>query len=448
MFSLIVVRVREFGEVFLAWGRQAVSTLVRVSPASVGRWSRLLLVAALPLSLGGCFFLEALFYMNCAACFAAASFVQPKAGTVFAQLNVTAQIGGCTSTGPAPSPINVTCTLKGPGGFETTSTFVLNDLPGGTAIGAAYGAIILQLPASVTNFSGTYSGPTSGTLNIVDFTGTLAADTGSTIVPEAGNRLWVIRPPSALGQYEFIINFDESGVAAIPLKIKFMFVERVAANGRTFYPPLFPCTNSFAAIPAVTLPTAMALTPINLSPMATQQGCNNKSYSFAAAATVDVVEYHHAGFDHYFITPVVAEIALLDAHAPPFQDWSRTGHSFKAYVNATSPAASVATCRFFNDHFAPKSSHFYAAHGFGCEDTLALFPDWGLEDDKLFNTMLPDGTGACPTGTVPVYRLYNNGMGSAPNHRFVTSLAERQTMVNQGWTPEGNGIGVGLCAPG
>ncbi len=54
------------------------------------------------------------------------------------------------------------------------------------------------------------------------------------------------------------------------------------------------------------------------------------------------------------------EIALLDAHAPPFQDWSRTGFSFKAYVNAGAPTGSNAICRFFNDHFAPKSSHFYA----------------------------------------------------------------------------------------
>ena len=170
----------------------------------------------------------------------------------------------------------------------------------------------------------------------------------------------------------------------------------------------------------------------------------------AGATTVTVVEYHHAAFDHYFITPVVAEIALLDARAPPFEDWSRTGFSFNAYVNAGAPASSTAICRFFNDHFFPKSSHFYAAHGFGCEATLAQFPDWGLEDDKLFNTMLPDSTtGACPAGTIPVYRMYNQGMGGAPNHRFVTSLAERQKMIDQGFVAEGAGaIGVGMCVPG
>jgi hypothetical protein len=161
-----------------------------------------------------------------------------------------------------------------------------------------------------------------------------------------------------------------------------------------------------------------------------------------------VVEYYHAGFDHYFLTPVPAEIALLDARPRPFEGWSRTGFSFNAYAPATAPALSVGVCRFFNEHYWPKSSHFYAAHGFGCEATRSQFPDWGLEDDKLFNAMLPDtATGACPAGTVPVYRLYNNGLGNAPNHRFVTSLAERQNMINQGWVAEGAGIGVGMCVP-
>jgi hypothetical protein len=169
----------------------------------------------------------------------------------------------------------------------------------------------------------------------------------------------------------------------------------------------------------------------------------------AGPPLVTVVEYHHAVFDHYFITPVTAEIALLDAHAPPFQDWSRTGFSFNAYAKTGAPAGSNAICRFFNDHFAPKSSHFYAPHGLGCEATLAQFPDWRLEDDNLFDAMLPDGTsGACPAGTIPVYRLYNNGMGAAPNHRFVTSLTERQNMIDQGFVAEGAGIGVGMCVPG
>ena len=97
--------------------------------------------------------------------------------------------------------------------------------------------------------------------------------------------------------------------------------------------------------------------------------------------------------------------------------------------------------------FAPKSSHFYAPHDLGCEATLASFPEWQLEDDRLFNAMLPDAAGACPAGFLPLYRLYNNGMGGAPNHRFVISLGEQISMVNPGWIAEGPGIGVGMCVP-
>ncbi len=157
----------------------------------------------------------------------------------------------------------------------------------------------------------------------------------------------------------------------------------------------------------------------------------------------NVVEYRNSDFDHYFMTPNVSDIQLLDNKTPPFQAWSRTGRSFKAYPNAAAPAASVAVCRFFNSNFGSKSSHFFALHGFGCEDTINLFPDWTLEYENYFNTMLPDVNSACAAGTVPLYRLYNQGMGGAPNHRFVTALSDQQDMVSQGWVAEG----VTMCLP-
>ena len=43
--------------------------------------------------------------------------------------------------------------------------------------------------------------------------------------------------------------------------------------------------------------------------------------------------------------------------------------------------------------------------------------------------------GVCPIG-VKLYRLYNNAQGGAANHRYTTSLAIRQQMINQGFVPE------------
>lgn len=169
--------------------------------------------------------------------------------------------------------------------------------------------------------------------------------------------------------------------------------------------------------------------------------------SNGAPPALTVVEYHHAQFDHYFITPLPAEIALCDAGTPPCEGWVRTGHSFNAYASDDAPSASASVCRFFNDSFAPRSSHFYALHGYGCEQTLAQFPDWRLESTALFNMMVPDGAGHCPASTIPVYRLYNNGAGGAPNHRFTTDMSVRAQMIAAGWVPEGNGIGVTFCSP-
>ncbi len=168
----------------------------------------------------------------------------------------------------------------------------------------------------------------------------------------------------------------------------------------------------------------------------------------SANAPETVIEYYDSALGHYFITPLANEIALLDAHQPPFQDWSRTGFSFVAYVNGTAPIGTAPICRFFNDSFNGTSSHFYAAQGLGCEATISNFPDWQLESPALFNTPLPAVTGACPSNTVPIYRLYNNGMGGAPNHRFLTDFTERQRMIGLGWIPEGYGVGVAMCAVG
>jgi hypothetical protein len=167
------------------------------------------------------------------------------------------------------------------------------------------------------------------------------------------------------------------------------------------------------------------------------------------SSLVDVVEYYYPPYDHYFLTANPTEIALLDAKMPPFQEWVRTGYKFKMYrpdVGVGLPAKASNICRFYNDSFAPKSSHFYAAHGFGCEETLAYFPDWKLETDSAFIGVIPEENGECLQG-FPLYRVYNNGMGGAPNHRFLFDVIERNRMVSLGWIPEGYGPGVAMCGP-
>jgi hypothetical protein len=166
-----------------------------------------------------------------------------------------------------------------------------------------------------------------------------------------------------------------------------------------------------------------------------------------APALVTLVEYYNAALDHYFLTPLPGEIALCDAGVAPCAGWTRTGAAFAAYANADPAHGAVAACRFFDDAYAPKSAHFYALRGLGCEETLARFPDWRLESDDLFAMAAPSPDGACPAATRPVYRLFNGGIGGAPDHRFTIDPAIRATMIARGWIAEGYGVGVAFCAP-
>ena len=48
----------------------------------------------------------------------------------------------------------------------------------------------------------------------------------------------------------------------------------------------------------------------------------------------------------------------------------------------------------------------------------------------------------------PLYRLYNNGMGGAHNHRYTTSRATFNTMLSAGWLFEGEAMTqVFACVP-
>lgn len=156
---------------------------------------------------------------------------------------------------------------------------------------------------------------------------------------------------------------------------------------------------------------------------------------------VVALEYYHAEFDHYFVTTIDAEIAKLDDGT--LEGWTRTGRRFNAYASAAAGLSAV--CRFFSTAFGLKSSHFYTASAAECA-TVKSNPDWQFEGEVFF-VALPAADGTCAPGTAPVYRLYNDGQGGAPNHRLTIEPAVRDEMLAKKWTPEGQGIGVTMCAP-
>ena len=153
------------------------------------------------------------------------------------------------------------------------------------------------------------------------------------------------------------------------------------------------------------------------------------------------VEYHHATFDHYFVTANRDEIAKLENG--DFAGWRRTGLAFVAFERGE---AASDVCRLFSASFGSRSSHFFAADAAEC--SAAKLDGVWTDEGAVFGMLLPDAAGGCPAYGEPVYRLYNAGRDGAPNHRYVKARSVRAAMLARGWVAEGRGpLGVAMCAP-
>lgn len=155
------------------------------------------------------------------------------------------------------------------------------------------------------------------------------------------------------------------------------------------------------------------------------------------AAVMPVSEYFHKEFDHYFITSDEREQVALDSGR--FSGWVFTTPDYSSpaakygFWRTSDRAGTVPICRFFSAAFAPKSSHFYTASGDECEKVKAN-PVWTFEG--IVGYVLPTPGEACADGA-PLFRLYNNGQGGAPSHKYTTTTYEREYLATHGWSDEG-----------
>lgn len=154
------------------------------------------------------------------------------------------------------------------------------------------------------------------------------------------------------------------------------------------------------------------------------------------------IEYYNQSQDHYFMTQIQNEIAILDAGIT-IKGWTRTGQSFNVYTAAG--AATSPVCRFY---IPPDKgdSHFYGRGTVECDATAAKNPTFIDEDPQFFHVILPT-LGVCPAETIPVYRVFDNRPDA--NHRYMTDPAIRDMMVNdRHWLAEGDGPDlVVMCVP-
>jgi hypothetical protein len=160
------------------------------------------------------------------------------------------------------------------------------------------------------------------------------------------------------------------------------------------------------------------------------------------AQITPVVEYYNATLDHYFVTADPVEIGDLDAGRQ--SGWARTGLGFTAYAYSAPGANPV--CRFYIPP-ALGDSHVFTASPAECAEAQVKFPQFILESAAAFYIPLPDVvSGACPTGTIAVYRLWNGRADS--NHRYTVDPTIRDAMVRAGYVAEGYGPdAVTMCSP-
>ncbi|HSS71639.1 MAG TPA: sialidase family protein [Casimicrobiaceae bacterium] len=192
------------------------------------------------------------------------------------------------------------------------------------------------------------------------------------------------------------------------------------------------------------------LAPSNVVTVATNMATNFAGASARAPALpVTAVEYYNPSLDHYFMSALQPDIDALDTQRIP--GWRRTGFSFKVFPSQASGGSAVSpVCRFY---IPPEhgNSHFFSASPAECATVLQKtatdpnFSGYIYETANAFYIALPDMTGVCAAGTIPVYRLWNQRPDS--NHRYTTDLVIKAQMIAAGSVAEGYGSDpVDMCA--
>jgi serine protease len=166
--------------------------------------------------------------------------------------------------------------------------------------------------------------------------------------------------------------------------------------------------------------------------------------AMAPPGTVAVIEYYRPDRDHYFLSADPAEIGFLDLVLN--STWQRTGELFYAWTDPVlAPINAVPVCRFYGGGLI--DSHYFTANATECQFIIQRYPGiWSLELAAAFYVLPTDVNGACASGTLPVYRFFDNRQDA--NQRHTIDLSVRRAMINRAWVPSGYGPNnVIFCSP-
>ena len=154
---------------------------------------------------------------------------------------------------------------------------------------------------------------------------------------------------------------------------------------------------------------------------------------------VPVIEFYRADLDHYLITADPTEIAFIETFQRDI--YQRTGAVFFAYQDQfLAPPCVMPVCRFAAGGII--NSHFLSANPAECQFVQQRWAGtWNLESPSTFFIEVPDASGACRAGTIPIHRFFNNRQDA--NHRHTPDLSVKRAMINRNWIPEG----IAFCSP-
>lgn len=315
-------------------------------------------------------------------------------------------------------------------GQACTATIRFAPTTAGQQSGALWLRNTTSTPAQLVTFygRGTSAAAGSSTLGfsptVLQFDDTTMGATSASVRLELQNRGAIAITPSALvlngpAAYEF----DGNGDCAVGRPIP--------AGGSCHLDMIFTpqAAGSRIANLNVDAPQLASLAILRLT------GNGVPAVVSTTPAAVDIVEFHHATLDHYFLTAEGAEIAFIDGGGLG-SAWSRTGRHLRGWPASMAVNGAADACRFFGTPGLGPDSHFYTVDANECEG-VKRDAFWTYEG-IAFHVLPLSSAGACPGGSAVVQRLYKPAVDvSGIRHRYVTAQTDIDAMRAAGWVLEG-----------
>lgn len=152
-------------------------------------------------------------------------------------------------------------------------------------LGVIIDPLILQVPLSATDVTGTYDdgNGTSGDLAIQSGFKSIPADTYRHLFAEPGTQFIIAELPDGVLfediQFNFSVSFSTPPGSG-PVHVKPILSVKYESGQSVFYTPLLPCETDMTNVPAIAIPEAATPQPITIS-AAAPQGCAGEQYLLA-----------------------------------------------------------------------------------------------------------------------------------------------------------------------